>query len=294
MSAKILVIGDVMLDIIVRPEGELAMGSDRRARIEFKPGGSAANQAAWLAHFGARPSFIGRVGAGDHAEQSGLLRAAGVAPHLIADAHWATGRLIALIEASGERSFYTDRGANEALEIADIAPELIDKADALHLSGYSFFAKKPREAVLAAMAQAAPKPTSIDPASAEFLRAYGGAKFLAETRGAQVCLPNRDEAAVLSGVGDAPSQADFLARHYQTVVIKLGAEGCIAASGERRWRLGGLPTPIVDATGAGDAFAGAFLAARFAGEPMQASLTRAVAAGAVAAGQVGGRPPTRA
>jgi hypothetical protein len=58
--SRVLVIGDVMIDLIVRPEGALAIGSDRRATIFSRPGGSAANQAVWLAHFGLNVSFVGR------------------------------------------------------------------------------------------------------------------------------------------------------------------------------------------------------------------------------------------
>ena len=64
-----------MIDLLVRPEGPLAIGSDRRASIVARPGGSAANQAAWLAHFGVAVSFVGRVGAGDHAAQTAMFRA---------------------------------------------------------------------------------------------------------------------------------------------------------------------------------------------------------------------------
>ena len=112
---RILVIGDVMTDIIVRPEGPLARGSDRRASIAFLPGGSAANQAAWLASFGVGVDFVGRVGAADVQSETARLKAVGVTPWLAGDAERPTGRLIALIDASGERSFLTDRGANDAL-----------------------------------------------------------------------------------------------------------------------------------------------------------------------------------
>ena len=44
---RILLVGDVMTDVIVRPEGPLIKGSDRRAAIRFVSGGPAANQAAW-------------------------------------------------------------------------------------------------------------------------------------------------------------------------------------------------------------------------------------------------------
>jgi len=174
---RILVIGDVMTDIIVRPEGPLARGSDRRASIAFLPGGSAANQAAWLASFGASVDFVARVGAADVQSETARLEAIGVTPWLVGDAERPTGRLIALIDATGERSFLTDRGANEALRATDIPDALIAGAAMIHLSGYSFFAPSPRAAVLDVMRRAGVKPISVDPASAEFLREVGPEKF---------------------------------------------------------------------------------------------------------------------
>src|SRR5271170_3946795 len=103
--ARALVVGDVMIDVIVRPEGPIAVGADRRARIVARPGGSGANQAVWLARFGVKARFVGRVGAADHAPETAILRQAGVEAHLAADEARQTGRLIALIDPSGERSF---------------------------------------------------------------------------------------------------------------------------------------------------------------------------------------------
>ena len=174
----ILVIGDVMTDVIVRPEGPLARGSDRRASIAFKPGGSAANQAAWLASFGVEVDFVGRVGAADVQSETARLKAIGVTPWLAGDTEHETGRLIALIDPDGERSFLTDRGANDALEAGDIPDALIAQAALIHLSGYSFFAPSPRAAVLDVMRRAGVKPISVDPASAEFLREVGAENFL--------------------------------------------------------------------------------------------------------------------
>jgi sugar/nucleoside kinase (ribokinase family) len=74
---RILVVGDVMTDVIVRPEGPLARGSDRRARIAFRPGGSAANQAAWLASFGATVDFVACVGAADVESETARFKAIG-------------------------------------------------------------------------------------------------------------------------------------------------------------------------------------------------------------------------
>ena len=289
-APRALVIGDVMIDTIVRLEGPIAIGSDRRAKIVNRPGGSAANQAVWLAHFGVKVDFIGRVGAADRQAETRLFARAGVAAHLAGDSRHETGQLIALVDPSGERSFLTDRGANEALEAADIDDALIAGAALIHLSGYSFFAPRARAAVLDVMRRADGRPVSVDPASAEFLREVGAANFLAWTRGATMLFPNSEEAAVLAASEDPELQGERLSAHYPLVVVKRGAAGCEAWQGERRWRMAAPKTPAIDTTGAGDAFVARFLAARLQGLSIEDGLSRATAAGAAATEVLGGRP----
>jgi sugar/nucleoside kinase (ribokinase family) len=287
---RILVIGDVMNDVIVRPEGPLARGSDRLASIMVRPGGSAANQAAWLASFGVSVDFVARVGTADVESETARFTAIGVAPYLVGDPHRETGRLVALIDADGERSFLTDRGANEALEVGDIPDVLIESAALIHLSGYSFFGPSPRAAVLDVMRRAGDKSISVDPASAEFLRELGAEEFLAWTQGAAILFPNEGEAAILAGSDDPETQCGRLAVHYPLVVIKRGAAGCEAAAGEKRWRCNAPKIEAIDTTGAGDAFVAAFLSHRLSGADIQPALERAVAAGAAASAIVGGQP----
>ncbi len=287
---SVLVVGDVMTDVIVRPEGPVAKGSDRRAKIAFRPGGSAANQAAWLASFGVKVDFVARVGAADVQSETARLAAIGVMAHLAGDAELDTGRLIALVDPDGERSFLTDRGANEALEASDISDALIAGAALIHLSGYSFFAPGPRTAVLDVMRRAGLKPVSVDPASAEFLREAGAGNFLAWTRDASILFPNAEEAAILAGSDDPETQCARLAAVYPLVVVKRGAAGCEAAAGARRWWVAAPKVDAIDTTGAGDAFVAAFLADRLAGADIEAALARGAAAGALASTVVGGRP----
>jgi sugar/nucleoside kinase (ribokinase family) len=289
---RVLVIGDVMTDIIVRPEGPVVRGSDRCASISIRPGGSGANQAAWLAAFGAHVDFVARVGADDIAADTVRLQEAGVTPHLAGDPERPTGRLIALIDPDGERSFLTDRGANQSLCAADIPDALVKSAAHVHLSGYSFFALSPRAAVLDVMRRAGATPVSVDPASAEFLREAGPKAFLGWTKGAAILFPNAEEASVLTGSDNPETQCTRLAALYPLVVIKRGADGCLAASGARRWAVATPKTGAVDATGAGDAFVAAFLAARLGRAAIETALERAVAAGSKAVTRVGGRPGT--
>ena len=289
-APRILVVGDLMIDTIVKPEGPLARGSDRRAAIVDRPGGSASNQAAWLAHFGAAVDFVARVGAADRRREVARLTRAGVTPHLVGDARRETGRLIALVEANGERSFLTDRGANLALCAHDFPEALVEGAATLHLSGYSFFAPGPREAVMGLIARAAGRPVGVDPASAEFLREAGPENFLAWTSGATTLFPNAEEAAVLAGSDDPQTQGERLAAHYPLVVVKRGAAGCEAFAGGQVWRVAAPPAEVKDSTGAGDAFVAAFLVARLAGRPIERCLAEAAAAGAAATEFIGGQP----
>ena len=289
-SRRILVIGDVMTDVIVRPEGPLARGSDRRAAITVQPGGSAANQAAWLASFGVKVDFVARVGAADVESETARFEAIGVTPHLVGDRTHETGRLIALIDADGERSFLTDRGANEALEAGDIPDALIEGAALIHLSGYSFFAPSPRAAVLDVMRRAGDKPISVDPASAEFLRELGADTFLALRKARQSCSPTKrkpqfSRARTIpkpNARGSPPATRWSSSSGAQPAPRRLRRE--------KRWRVNAPKIEAIDTTGAGDAFVAAFLSHRLSGADIQPALERAAAAGAAASASVGGRP----
>ena len=286
---RALVVGDVMSDVLVQLDEPFARGSDAAARIVERPGGSAASFAVWLVRAGVDVDFVGRVGSSDVARLTEAFRAEGVTAWLAGDADLPTGRLIAVVEPSGERSFLTDRGANDALAPADIPETALARADWLHLTGYSFQHPRPR-AVARDLMRRMKAPVSVDPGSAAPLRAMGAQAFLAWTQGAAVLFPNADEAAALTG-DDAPAlQRQRLASHYPLVVIKRGAAGAEAVAGPTRWWAPAPAVEAIDTTGAGDAFAAAFVAARLAGQDIEACLARAVDAGAAATTRLGGRP----
>jgi sugar/nucleoside kinase (ribokinase family) len=287
---RALVVGDVMADILVQLREPFALGSDAAADIVKRPGGSAASFAVWLAREGVDVEFAGRVGAADVEKIGAELRAAGVTAWLAGDADLPTGRLVAIVEPSGERSFLTDRGANDALALDDIPEAALVRADWLHLSGYSFQHPRSRAAVRDLLRRASEIPVSVDPGSAAPLRAMGPENFLAWTAGAAVLLPNSDEAAALTGTDDPEGQRQRLRGQYPLVVIKRGAAGAEAFTESARWTAAPPAVSALDTTGAGDAFAAAFVAGRLRGESVEACLARAVAAGAAATGFVGGRP----
>jgi 2-dehydro-3-deoxygluconokinase len=97
---------------------------------------------------------------------------------------------------------------------------------------------------------------------------------------ADICLPSRDDMAALTGIDEPDELADHaLALGAKLVALKLGAEGAIVATPGERHRIPPYPVAAVDATGAGDAFGGAFVARILQGdEPRAAGRYAAIAA----------------
>ena len=123
---RVIVVGDVMTDIIVVPEGPLVRGSDRKASIRSKPGGSGANQAVWLGAMGVAVSFVARVGAADKPQLEAYFKGHHVDPVLTSDSQRPAGVLVTIVGPDGERSFLTDRGANLALSPSDMPVWLLE------------------------------------------------------------------------------------------------------------------------------------------------------------------------
>lgn len=293
MNIKVLVVGDVMTDVIVKPEGPIVFGSDRRAAIESRPGGSGANQAVWLGAAGAEVVFAARVGLVDKASHEGHFRLRGVTPVLAGDAQLGSGVLVTILDPSGERSFLTDRGANLNLCAEDLPDSLLDGAGLVLVSGYSFFATGPRAAVQSLLGRARKRniPIAIDPASIGFLDEVGPRTFLGWVGDADWLFANESEAEMLAGTADFDEQMRVLGAQFKQVVIKRGRFG--AALGGRDGVAISRPAPVVnvvDSTGAGDAFAAGFIASLTAGLPVEECLERGIENGARAVQFVGGQP----
>ncbi|MHA6729645.1 carbohydrate kinase family protein [Devosia sp. A369] len=293
MSQKVLVVGDVMTDVIVVPEGPIVKGSDRRATVRSRPGGSGANQAVWLGAMGADVVFAARVGAADRTMYENYFRGLNVVPVLAGDPDQPSGVLVTIVDPDGERSFLTDRGANLQLSPDDLPASLLDDIGMVMVSGYSFFAPGPRAAVqgLFATARARGIAVAVDPASVGFLLEVGAEQFLDWTRGADAIFANESEAEALTGLTGHVAQMQALGERYGTVLIKRGGQGAVLGGRDGiRVELPAQLVKVVDSTGAGDAFAAGFIAARLAGDDEAMALGKAIAAGAKAVQSIGGQP----
>ncbi len=293
-TLDVVVVGDVMVDVLASMSGPLAHGSDTPSRVTTAGGGSAANVACWLARQGVPTSYVGTVGDDPLGRESVVaLHGCGVTTYVSHDHERTTGTCVVLVEPGGERSMLPDSGANTTLTPADLPQEAFRPGAHLHLSGYTLLNEGCREAALAAisMANAAGMSISVDPSSAAPLRSVGAARFLAWTRGVDLLLANRDEAAVLAGTADPHQAAQQLGDDYREVVVKLGADGAL-------WHRGFISASapaergveVVDTTGAGDAFAAGFLASWLLHPEPETALAAGNRLAARAVSVVGARP----
>lgn len=293
--SRLLIIGDVVTDVLALHSGPPKPGTDTDADIVVRPGGSAANTAAWAAALGADVGLLGRVGTDTGDWHRARLLEAGVRPYLRVDPTHPTAIIIVMVDETSERTMLTNRGAAGRYTPADWDSALLDGVGILHISGYTLFTEGGCRLAETAMSAAARSHVtiSVDPASTGFLADFGVSRFLAATAAADIIIPNADEAMLLTGATTPVDAAVQLSERYDLAIVKLGAAGALAARGhEIIAQVPAEPTTIVDSTGAGDAFAAGFLTARLTGADIPAAVKAACTAGAQAVAQIGGRPAT--
>jgi len=110
-----------------------------------------------------------------------------------------------------------------------------------------------------------------------------------------VFSPNLEEARMLTGEQDANEALEKLSRLAETVIIKLGAAGCVCREKKATYRAPGFSASVVDTTGAGDNFNCGFLFGQINGFSLADSLRIANICGGLSVEGFGGASasPTR-
>jgi sugar/nucleoside kinase (ribokinase family) len=261
---SVTVIGDATLDVTVRPAEPPHPGADVPAAIWLSPGGQGANVAVRLARAGVEVRLATAIG--DDAA-GGILRSAlqadGVA--IPPPAAGRSGLVISLLDAAGERAMLSDRVTIDPRQLAAAC----DGAAWVHCSLYALADDATGDA-LADVLGSLPPGTVVsagggslpaDPALA------GRVRGRLSTSGAAILFLDRDEAAALldQRQPSLPAAADALSRAFpSTIAIVTGGDAGSAAAGPG-FAIS-VPAveqtgPMVDATGAGDAYAAGVIAA---------------------------------
>lgn len=291
---RLLVLGDLMLDVVVAPDRALVSGTDVPGRVQLRQGGSAASTARWLARLGARSTLVTAVGRDREGRALvDALRGDGVQVRASRVAGVPTGRIGVLVDPDGERSFVADRGAADRLRPQDLRASWFGGLDGVHLPVYSLLGRPlglaARRAI--ALARAAGVPLSLDLSSVGPLLAGGRRQATALIRDARPDLLFATAAEAQALVGRGPLEG--ILSFGPAAIVKRGPAGASVFvqqdDGRRRLDVAAERIAASDTTGAGDAFdAGALLvwaSAPPADRLRPALLRRAARAGHSAAGR---------
>ncbi|WP_144903625.1 carbohydrate kinase family protein [Halobellus captivus] len=256
------------VDALPDPDGEVRV-TERRCG----GGGSAANVATGLTDLDVDASLLGSVGDDEHGRTARreLVDDGVDADDVVTVSGTETTTKYIVVEPSGEVMVLGCPGANEAFEADDLPASTLAAADHLHMTS-----QRPETATrLAERARECDVPVSFDPGRRIGERAYGTALESVD----YLFLNDREAGLAL----------DAFDLREQTLVLKHGPDGAEVRAGEARTAHPGYPIDVVDTTGAGDAFAAGFIAARVEGADDHRALEVANACGALASKAPGAR-----
>ncbi len=251
-------------------------------------GSSGAIVACGAARLGMRTAYVGVVG--DDASGRFVLRELERRNVNVdgcrVDPERATG-LSVVLSTGADRAILTSLGAMDSLTADDVTDGMLAATDHLHVSS-PHLQKGLRKglAELFARAHQARASTSLDPGWDPSGSWGTGLEDVLDAT--DVFLPNAAEACRFAGVADPETALEALAKRIDTVVVKLGSDGAMAAHGEQIVKADTPPVDSVDGTGAGDSFTAGFLHGLGSGQPLDQALRLGVACGSLSTRSLGG------
>ena len=264
-------VGDLIEDVVVQLRDHIQPDSDTPSTIVRRRGGSAANVAYFAAKLAGQSRFVGCVGA-DPLGDSLIIQLTQHGVDVQGERRGRTGSIVVLATTDGVRTMLTDRGNATDLAMSD--PSWLNDVTTLHLPLYSF-SHEPISAVVHTLVREAHTRgvvVSVDLSSVTLITQLGApaVQRLLTDVGPDVLFCTHAEA-----------QAVGVNTHHlhgaRLVVVKDGINP-VVVFGDGRSEASFPVRPVgnvVDGTGAGDAFAAAFLTAHARKTPLADCITAA-------------------
>ncbi|MCD6401076.1 MAG: carbohydrate kinase family protein [Anaerolineales bacterium] len=289
----VVVVGNVTLDVVCYPVEEVpryeSIGFDD---VKVSPGGCGSNTAIGLAALGVDVGIVTCVGDDDTA---GLLSKSweriGVDTRFVKQIIGEnTGVSVGLIDQAYQPRFIHTSGAN-----AVITPDMFSPisyaatgAKYLHIAGYFVLPGLYDDGLADVLAEARDLGihTSLDVVTSP--RMEDPSPLIPCLQYLDVMMCNKHEAYRLTE-SEEPARATAILREMgaHSVIVKLGEKGCWVDSEQFCGQVPALVVPVLDTTGAGDAFAAGFLAAKVRGAELKTACQQGNLAGARVVQQLG-------
>jgi ribokinase len=275
----VVVFGSINLDLVARvarmpAPGETLSGST----FATLPGGKGANQALAARRAGAEVALYGAVGRDGFASTAlANLAAAGVELDGVVPVDTGTGVALIHVDDRGENAITVVPGANGLARAAQVPDERLVAGNTLLMQ---LEVPMPEVEALATRAHRTGARVVLNAAPAARLPS-------ALLRSLDVLVVNEHEASSYARALGAPEDPMAFVVYAQeqfgiAVALTLGAHGALTIIDGRQVRVDSPQVNVVDTTGAGDALAGALVAALDRGASLQRALAEGVNAGALA------------
>ncbi|BEP14207.1 hypothetical protein acdb102_25180 [Acidothermaceae bacterium B102] len=271
VSRRVVVIGNLTVDDVVRPDGSTAMA---------QPGGNAIYAALGARLWSDRVCLVTRRGPGLPADIVPSLVRLGVDTAGVVETTSPTSRAWLVYEEDGSRRFLDRSVPDEATRWvvpADIPLAwLTDGSPVVHIAPMPLEVAR---TLVDFITEVSPDATVVvDPHESW----PGDEPALAGlASGVDVFAPSRDELATLMGSSDVEAGAEGLrSLGFGSVVVKLGAEGALVVDASGPVQVPASLAQVVDVTGAGDTFCGALAGALATGLSLHDAVLRGVSTAA--------------
>lgn len=260
---------DFDLLAIGEPMGEFNATRGEPGTFRFGHGGDTSNAAIAAARQGARVAYWTRLGDDETGASFRTLWSAEGVHHADCptDGDAPTGVYFVTHGPSGHSFSYLRKGsAASRMKPGQLPEALLRRSRVVFASGISLaISDSACDTVLAAfeLARSSGVTVAFDTNLRLRLWPLARARALIEAASdlADIVRPSLDDATALTGLTAPDAVVDhYLGRGARIVALTMGADGALVATPERRERIARLAVEAVDATGAGDAFGGAFLA----------------------------------
>ena len=190
-----------------------------------------------------------------------------------------TGACLAFITPDGERTMLSYLGVSADFGCDDLDLGQLKQARMLYIEGYLIASTVSMQAVLYAMkiAKQAGVKIALSLSDVNMVKHFREQLDAILEQGIDIVFANDQEAHVYSGSQELPQQVAALGQYCQHVLITHGKRGAsYAACGQATITLPAAPVKMIDTLGAGDAFAGTFLAAWLQGQSADVCLQQAI------------------
>lgn len=291
-NVDIVCAGILVADLFAPPLPHLPAAGELLAVDSFllTVGGCAANAALDLTRLGCRSAVSGMVGsdaAGDFVVDA--LAQGGVHTGGILRTEDApTSRTVILPVLGEDRRYIHAFGANGRFTAGEIDRAMLDGARVLYVGGYLLMPAFTSAGLAELFGDARSRGmlTVLDVAGVPQEGGLSGVEDVLPYT--DLFLPNRDEAALLTGESDPERQAELLFQcGAMTVCITMGGDGALLHGRDARLFCPAWPVDVVDSSGGGDAFAAGMIAAHLAGMELRKALAFASVIGASACTALG-------